>query len=236
MAAENGQRDPGLGRSLAASMRPRRMAAENPASARRRGRGGARFNEAAAHGRGKRWPPGRGRRWPPGFNEAAAHGRGKRRGVRGAGLGSGRFNEAAAHGRGKPSRKAWTRPPRRASMRPRRMAAENFIVAFSRDQIYAASMRPRRMAAENLTADEHARPARPGFNEAAAHGRGKPSRTSSLRRRNLRFNEAAAHGRGKLAGLVPTRRQHPGFNEAAAHGRGKRRRQLRFRADSAGLQ
>ena len=40
----------------------------------------------------------------------------------------------------------------------------------------------------------------------------------------LRFNEAAAHGRGKPEGAPHGARvDAPRFNEAAAHGRGKRR-------------
>ena len=55
------------------------MAAENDGDGDGDGGARTRFNEAAAHGRGKRvqqaarWPA------PRGFNEAAAHGRGKRR-------------------------------------------------------------------------------------------------------------------------------------------------------------
>ena len=61
-----------------------------------------------------------------GFNEAAAHGRGKRSSFVPQGNPECCFNEAAAHGRGKP-RRATAAPAarRRASMRPRRMAAEN---------------------------------------------------------------------------------------------------------------
>ena len=55
------------------------MAAENRSPAGTTSGGSSRFNEAAAHGRGKRCAP---RASPPpcraGFNEAAAHGRGKR--------------------------------------------------------------------------------------------------------------------------------------------------------------
>ena len=38
----------------------------------------------------------------------------------------------------------------RASMRPRRLAAENRHVVFTRNGAHVASMRPRRLAAENL--------------------------------------------------------------------------------------
>ena len=62
------------------------------------------------------------------------------------------FNEAAAHGRGKPlQRRRQAQHLARASMRPRRMAAENARHDRRGDRgADAASMRPRRMAAENL--------------------------------------------------------------------------------------
>ena len=83
-----------------ASMRPRRMAAEIVSSGRARPCATRRFNEAAANGRGNRHAPELQPRTASGFNEAAANGRGNHPGVR-------------------------RRPPReRASMRPRRMAAE----------------------------------------------------------------------------------------------------------------
>ena len=83
------------------------MAAENvgEACSPRVRTGPIRFNEAAAHGRGK-LPGGRfscGRRGHFRFNEAAAHGRGKRGLARRPSPPAGRFNEAAAHGRGKPT-------------------------------------------------------------------------------------------------------------------------------------
>ena len=53
MAAENGLGVRAAGPEIPASMRPRRMAAENTGVLRGAGRGGRRFNEAAAHGRGK---------------------------------------------------------------------------------------------------------------------------------------------------------------------------------------
>ena len=63
----------------------------------------------------------------PGFNEAAAHGRGKRTGERRLEVDARSFNEAAAHGRGKREQKAAEREQKdAASMRPRRMAAENW--------------------------------------------------------------------------------------------------------------
>ena len=70
-------------------------------------------------------------RWPSverlRFNEAAAHGRGKRRAAGNAGDVRPGFNEAAAHGRGKRGEGCGGGPSHRgASMRPRRMAAENF--------------------------------------------------------------------------------------------------------------
>ncbi len=183
----------------AASMRPRRMAAENlaplraepdrpdgfnEAAAHGRGKRGPRgavwcavpeggFNEAAAHGRGKRRAPvvgGGGRSasmrprrmaaengrltkdmssLTPGFNEAAAHGRGKRRSGCSTPSSASSFNEAAAHGRGKRPRPLRQIPGRRASMRPRRMAAENITHTHDTHSDTHASMRPRRMAAEN---------------------------------------------------------------------------------------
>ena len=60
------------------------------------------------------------------------------------------FNEAAAHGRGKLRRRPGPRPAGAASMRPRRMAAEN--------QQNAVTIQSTTRC----------------FNEAAAHGRGKP--------------------------------------------------------------
>ena len=54
------------------------------------------------------------------------------------------------------------------------MAAENPIQAIGCDRYrHVASMRPRRMAAENSSAAHAGRPRGVGFNEAAAHGRGK---------------------------------------------------------------
>ena len=59
------------------------------------------------------------------FNEAAANGRGKRYGYRLA-VGEDRgFNEAAANGRGKRVQISYKGEAKLASMRPRRMAAEN---------------------------------------------------------------------------------------------------------------
>ena len=59
------------------------------------------------------------------FNEAAANGRGKRVGGGAPGGRSWRFNEAAANGRGKPDLRDKCLADAGASMRPRRMAAEN---------------------------------------------------------------------------------------------------------------
>ena len=92
------------------------------------------------------------------FNEAAAHGRGKPSAclleeVRRSG-----FNEAAAHGRGKHLRRS-----------PARAAAAG------------ASMRPRRMAAENAGLVEACAARLRRFNEAAAHGRGKLGTAVALR-------------------------------------------------------
>ena len=61
----------------AASMRPRRMAAEISISSARTPRSGPRFNEAAANGRGNPPPAARpSSASASGFNEAAANGRG----------------------------------------------------------------------------------------------------------------------------------------------------------------
>ena len=152
------------------------MAAENDARQRQRPGSDQRFNEAAAHGRGKLpapAPTGSGARR---FNEAAAHGRGKRLPDDGLTdeVRSG-FNEAAAHGRGKHAVDGYPRPAGPASMRPRRMAAEN----------------PDR--SRGSTTDDRR------FNEAAAHGRGKRELTVRNLAAAVGFNEAAAHGRGKRA-------------------------------------
>ena len=61
-----------------------------------------------------------------------------------------------------------------ASMRPRRMAAENAATSSAAGAAAVASMRPRRMAAENAGRGGFGSSAGAGFNEAAAHGRGKP--------------------------------------------------------------
>ena len=61
-----------------------------------------------------------------------------------------RFNEAAAHGRGKRQRAhVAAKRATLASMRPRRMAAENMVSGAAVRGLPEASMRPRRMAAEN---------------------------------------------------------------------------------------
>ena len=60
-----------------------------------------------------------------------------------------RFNEAAANGRGKLSLRDLGRGGGGASMRPRRMAAENPRIHICTRASVPASMRPRRMAAEN---------------------------------------------------------------------------------------
>ena len=128
------------------------------------------------------------------------------------------------------------------------MAAENSL-EFMRDAAarVLASMRPRRMAAENGVCPDRGRNVQSeGFNEAAAHGRGKRPNDGLPLGIGVRFNEAAAHGRGKhhavegalFGGCVASMRPRrmaaenpphnqrssrcPSFNEAAAHGRGKR--------------
>ena len=56
------------------------------------------------------------------------------------------------------------------------------------------------MAAENAGHRSRSGHAPPGFNEAAAHGRGKYRRAPRLMNDGFRrFNEAAAHGRGKCS-------------------------------------
>ena len=63
-----------------------------------------------------------------------------------------------------------------ASMRPRRMAAENFhLLLLLPLWLPLASMRPRRMAAENARLAVAGGRERARFNEAAANGRGKPN-------------------------------------------------------------
>ena len=53
------------------------------------------------------------------------------------------------------------------------------------------------MAAENSTGGAHAHARPPGFNEAAANGRGKLCTGGAAGAAGCRFNEAAANGRGK---------------------------------------
>ena len=85
------------------------------------------------------------------FNEAAAHGRGKLQARQKVAMMEIGFNEAAAHGRGKQRTSADAARTEPASMRPRRMAAENEAAApQALPDRGGASMRPRRMAAENL--------------------------------------------------------------------------------------
>ena len=66
-----------------------------------------------------------------------------------------------------------------ASMRPRRMAAENGGEVRLDRETERASMRPRRMAAENIVIPEELHSSHQGFNEAAANGRGKPYQSPS---------------------------------------------------------
>ena len=208
----------------AASMRPRRMAAENARQGDRRAARLPRFNEAAAHGRGKPRSPCRAAALASmRFNEAAAHGRGKHRRRRRRAARLPRFNEAAAHGRGKrpsPQRRARAHGP--ASMRPRRMAAENPIRSCAGQRHAVASMRPRRMAAENL-GHGHGRPGpaqasmRP--RRMAAENCPKTPPVNSGRKASMRPRRMAAENAATPAGC---RRSPCRFNEAAAHGRGKR--------------
>ena len=198
MAAENGFAEGFTRACVLASMRPRRMAAENWIAQGPCSEHDIRFNEAAAHGRGKL----RGRSF---FRSVLLS-----------------FNEAAAHGRGKLRGSSNSVIDPRASMRPRRMAAENERGEFPLNEHLFASMRPRRMAAENSYRSNCSYGSGPSFNEAAAHGRGKPWPRSRRARPAPRFNEAAAHGRGKQRPRPRKASAGNGFNEAAAHGRGKR--------------
>ena len=54
------------------------------------------------------------------------------------------------------------------------------------------------MAAENIAVNGQRPPTASRFNEAAAHGRGKPRAPAPAGGGRQGFNEAAAHGRGKL--------------------------------------
>ena len=107
-------------------------------------------------------------------------------------------------------------------MRPRRVAAEFRILAFSCDGIVAASMRPRRVAAEYRGLVDLAKAQLRRFNEAAASRRGtRGGKTEQIAGRAC-FNEAAASRRGnrqrRFIANAPTSR----FNEAAASRRGNR--------------
>ena len=118
-----------------ASMRPRRMAAENCLDGIGSDVGGrARFNEAAAHGRGKRAArlsrTRRGQRPRASMRPRRMAAENVLRPPSDEIVDSSPcFNEAAAHGRGKRRRSPACAPSgvrcRGASMRPRRMAAEN---------------------------------------------------------------------------------------------------------------
>ena len=108
------------------------------------------------------------------------------------------FNEAAAHGRGKPRlAPGAVSVARQASMRPRRMAAENAGGFGVGHVVQVASMRPRRMAAENKGAHREDQ----GPDLASMRPRRMAAendvRSPGRRRGATRFNEAAAHGRGK---------------------------------------
>ena len=109
---------------------------------------------------------------------------------------------------------------RRASMRPRRMAAEIGRPRASAGARPRASMRPRRMAAEITDETLMDREGEGGFNEAAANGRGNRAadaahvvtRVASMRPRRMAAEIATA--------TSPRSRPLPRFNEAAANGRG----------------
>ena len=84
------------------------------------------------------------------------------------------------------------------------MAAENADRRAVAPGERQASMRPRRMAAENSRPACTRTPTSSGFNEAAAHGRGKYLPLAERLHPAAGFNEAAAHGRGKSTGPVTT--------------------------------
>ena len=125
------------------------------------------------------------------------------------------------------------------------MAAEIAKIKGLLADVSLASMRPRRMAAEIPPRRPSSRSSTAGFNEAAANGRGNPTRAqngclravdASMRPRRMaaeiaagsrartacsgRFNEAAANGRGNPASARRTGPSRRCFNEAAANGRG----------------
>ena len=130
-------------------MRPRLITAENPISVVALSGTPTRFNEAAAHHRGKRafWEAHPNASY--GFNEAAAHHRGKPAWSASDGCAPVCFNEAAAHHRGK-----------------HLAGVDNCLTR-------EASMRPRLITAENCRAQSGQSNAPSRFNEAAAHHRGK---------------------------------------------------------------
>ena len=158
---------------LQASMRPRRMAAEIFYRTLLRNRRLSCFNEAAANGRGNHGMIQLLVLELSRFNEAAANGRGNRRWPRRARPRCSRFNEAAANGRGNlvGARQCRTLIVK-ASMRPRRMAAEIIVNRVPVRGGHGASMRPRRMAAEITHLVVPPSLEYEGFNEAAANGRG----------------------------------------------------------------
>ena len=171
IAAENPAVGLHCGDRGGASMRPRHIAAENIFPHANLNALFASFNEAAAYSRGKRGGgvARGGMRWA-GFNEAAAYSRGKLRGVLLPCIGGST-----------------------ASMRPRHIAAENQKSGVAPGVVRRASMRPRHIAAENIP-DPPAATARSScFNEAAAYSRGKRGR---LRRT------------GELEGLASMRPRH----------------------------
>ena len=85
-----------------------------------------------------------------------------------------RFNEAAATRRGKLADRDLLVGARVASMRPRRLAAENGRHGEGNGRGGDASMRPRRLAAENADRLPGPQGHLLRFNEAAATRRGKP--------------------------------------------------------------
>ena len=86
------------------------------------------------------------------------------------------------------------------------MAAENSRFPRPAHPGGVASMRPRRMAAENDRAASVNRIRRRGFNEAAAHGRGKRGLQPGRRRRavaSMRPRRMAAENVNRISGSGP---------------------------------
>ena len=164
---------------LAASMRPRPDAAENPDGIPHVGDHPGRFNEAAARCRGK----------PAIRPQLSSFGTPASMRPRPDAAENHTIFVRDAAGAGA------------ASMRPRPDAAEN--LRERRQHLFpaaGASMRPRPDAAENRMPGRAAEGRGRRFNEAAARCRGKPSPCSTGSSECGCFNEAAARCRGKPRG------------------------------------